>query len=364
MLSIGIVGLPNVGKSTLFNALVKGNLAEASNYAFTTIDPNVGVVEVPDFRLQKLAEIEKSEKIIPTTIEFVDIAGLIKGASKGEGLGNKFLAHIREVDAILMVVRAFENSKITHVEGSINPSRDIETILTELALADISTIENRERSLEKEIKAGEKEASELKLVIDKIKPILEQGSLTSLVKLSNDEKKLLIGLGLLTLKPFIYAFNVSEPDAQTSTSEIIKNHQLESIIPKNQALVISAEAESQIAELEGEEKKEFLTELGLKESGLERLIKTGYETLGLLTFLTAGSKEARAWTVKKGAKAPEAAGKIHSDFEQKFIKVEVAKYQDFVELDGWKGVKEKGKMRLEGKDYIMQDGDVVYFHHS
>jgi len=364
MLSIGIVGLPNVGKSTLFNALVKGNLAEASNYAFTTIDSNVGVVEVPDPRLQKLAEIEKSEKIIPTTIEFVDIAGLIKGASKGEGLGNKFLAHIREVDAILMVVRAFENAKITHVEGSINPSRDIETILTELALADISTIENRERSLEKEIKAGEKEASELKLVIDKIKPILEQGSLTSLVKLSNDEKKLLIGLGLLTLKPFIYAFNVSEPDAQTSTSEIIKNHQLESIIPKNQALVISAEAESQIAELEGEEKKEFLAELGLKESGLERLIKTGYETLGLLTFLTAGSKEARAWTVKKGAKAPEAAGKIHSDFEQKFIKVEVAKYQDFVELDGWKGVKEKGKMRLEGKDYIMQDGDVVYFHHS
>lgn len=363
-LSIGIVGLPNVGKSTLFNALVKGNLAEASNYAFTTIDPNVGIVSVPDERLEKLAEIESSDRIVPATVKFVDIAGLIRGAHKGEGLGNQFLSHIREVDAIAMVVRNFEDKDIVHVENKIDPKSDVETILTELALTDLSTIDKRKFALDKEVRSGSKIASKQLEAIGKIYPILESGKPASDAGLDDEEKELIRELNLLTIKPFIYVFNVDEGDCGEDGMDMAEELELTEYIHEDRSIVISAKIESELANLSEGEKKEFLLAMGLEESGLERLIKISYKTLGLITFLTAGEMEAKAWTVRDGAKAPEAAGVIHGDFEKKFIKAEVVDYDDFVKFEGWSGSKQAGKARIEGKEYIVKDGDVVYFRHG
>ncbi|PIT97127.1 redox-regulated ATPase YchF [Candidatus Berkelbacteria bacterium CG10_big_fil_rev_8_21_14_0_10_41_12] len=363
-LSIGIVGLPNVGKSTLFNALVKGNLAEASNYAFTTIDPNVGVVEVPDERLAELAEIEKSGKIVPATVKFVDIAGLIRGAHKGEGLGNQFLSHIREVDAIAMVVRDFRDDKIVHVENKIDPKSDIETVLTELALADLGSIEKKKSEIEKLARSGDKKSKKILEAIEKILQALESGKPASTANLSEEEKDLIREFNLLTIKPIIYVFNVDESNCSENPADLVEEYELADFVGKDQTIVISAKIESELANLSDDERKEFLRDFGLDESGLERLIKLSYKTLGLITFLTAGEMEARAWTAERGAKAPEAAGKIHGDFEKRFIKAEVVGYDDFVKFDGWNSAKEAGKVRIEGKDYVVKDGDVVYFRHG
>lgn len=323
-LSIGIVGLPNVGKSTLFNALVKNRQAEASNFAFCTIDPNIGIVNVPDERLQKLAEIAKPEKIIPATVEFIDIAGLVKEAHKGEGLGNKFLSHIRNTDAICMVLRCFEDENIMHVEGKINPKDDFETIITELELADLETKEK----VEKKAKKG---------------------------KINTET------ISYLSKKPMIFAANVSEKDANLSKEEIIKKYNLDFINDPKKLIVISAKVEQDLIDLNQQEQKEYLDTLGLKKSGLDRLIQTAYHTLGLQSYFTAGSKEVRAWTVKIGDKAPQAAGKIHTDFERGFIKAQVISYDDFIKYQGEQGAKETGKLRQEGKDYIVKDGDVIEF---
>lgn len=361
-LEVGIVGLPNVGKSTLFNAITKAG-AEAANYAFCTIEPNIGVVDVPDPRLQVLHEMYSSKKTTPASVRFVDIAGLVKGASKGEGLGNKFLEHIRQVDAVVHVVRCFVDPDITHVEGSINPIRDIEIITTELCLADIDIIEKRIMKLSRIAKSGSKEARAEDELLRRIKDVLEQAKPASGMELTEEELELVKELNLLTLKPTLYVANVAEDEVATAEKENPFVQRVKEYAAKEGSVVvaISAKVESEIIELEPEDAKMFLEELGLAESGLTKLIKAAFELLGLLTFLTAGPDECRAWTIVSGTTAPKAAGKIHSDIERGFIRAEIVKYDDLVAAGSTAAAREKGQVRLEGKDYVMQDGDVTYF---
>lgn len=348
MLSIGIVGLPNVGKSTLFNVLTKKGVS-AENFPFCTIDPNVGVVSVPDDRLDKIAAISKPKKIIPTAIEFVDIAGLVRGAHKGEGLGNQFLSHIRECDAICEVVRSFENENIIHVEGNVDPERDQETINLELIFADLKTVEKVLERTGKEAKSGNKELIRQKEILEKIKADLEAGRSARQIELDDEEKLLIKSLNLLTLKPIIYALNADE-DVKIDTSKW-----------DGQVIKLNAKIEEEIAALGEEEQKEFMRELGIAERGLDKLIRASYELLGLITFFTTGADETKAWTVKKGSKAPQAAGVIHTDFEKGFIRAEVMDYKKFLEAGGEAQARDKGWIRTEGKDYTMQDGDICHF---
>lgn len=361
-MKLGIVGLPNVGKSTLFNSLTKAG-AESANYPFCTIDPNVGVVMVPDERLQVLSDIYNSERILPAAIEFVDIAGLVKGASKGEGLGNQFLANIREVDAIVHVVRCFEDGNIIHVDGSVNPLRDIETINLELIFSDIEVVERRIARATKGAKNDKTLAKEVEM-LGRLKTFLEEGKLAKGFE-TEDEEELtwLESYNLLTYKPVIYAANVNEEDL---ASDGIDNAYVKEVreFAKNESsevFVICAQIEQEIAELEEEEKKMFLEDLGLKESGLEKLIRASYHLLGLISYLTAGPKEVRAWTITRGTKAPGAAGKIHTDFERGFIRAEVVGYDHLVECQSYNAAKDKGLVRSEGKEYVVQDGDVILF---
>ncbi|WP_178863588.1 redox-regulated ATPase YchF [Thiomicrorhabdus cannonii] len=354
----GIVGLPNVGKSTLFNALTNAGI-ESANYPFCTIEPNVGVVPVPDPRLQALAEIVKPERILPTTMEFVDIAGLVEGASKGEGLGNKFLANIRETDAIAQVVRCFENDDIVHVAGKVEPLSDIEIINTELVLADMESIEKAIQKVQRVAKSGDKAAAAQMASLEKVMKEVEQGTLVRMIDLDDDDRKVLAGLHLLTIKPMMYIANVNEDGFEN-------NPHLEAVqklAAEQGAIVVPvcAAIESEIAELDEEDKAAFLEEMGQEEPGLNRVIRAGFELLGLQTYFTAGVKEVRAWTVRKGATAPQAAGVIHTDFERGFIRAEVTAYNDFIQYKGEAGAKEAGKLRLEGKEYIVQDGDVMHF---
>jgi len=368
-LKIGIVGLPNVGKSTLFNALVKGSKAEAANYPFCTIEPNVGVVEVPDERLTPLTDISKSQKTIPAVVEFIDIAGLVRGASKGEGLGNKFLAHIRECDAIGMVVRFFEDTDVTHVENKIDPAEDIKTIETELQLADISTVEKRLFSLEKELKAGSAESKFAHTGLQKIKDELYAGKNAREADLSDQEKGALKGLNLMTQKPILYIANCSE---EQLTSGVIpgltRNLDKKVMDPGSQVtgrddnfVVISAKIEAELNELSESEKAEYLETLGVKDTGLNELIKQAYKTLGLITYFTSGEKETRAWTIHRGDTAPIAAGAIHTDFTRGFIAAEVVSWADFYAQGGWSGARTHGLVRTEGKTYVVRDGDVIVF---
>jgi len=345
--SIGIVGLPNVGKSTLFKALTKKQV-DAANYPFCTIDPNVGVVAVPDERLEKLAVVSKSAKIVPTTIEFIDIAGIVKGASKGEGLGNKFLANIREVDAIVQVVRQFSDPNVIHVANKVDPESDRETINLELILADLQTVEKRLETNSKEVRAGKKEALELQPVLEKAKAGLAAGRL-ALEAIADPEDRLIIkDLCLLTMKPMIYVLNVDE----------------DRVFQETDYLTVSAKIEAELAELPVEEAKAYLQELKLDASGLDRLIVKAYQTLGLITYFTSGEMETKAWTIKAGTKAPQAAGVIHTDFEQGFIRAEIVNWRDLAEAGGEARAKEKGLIRLEGKEYVMADGDVAHFRFS
>ena len=355
-LSIGIVGMPNVGKSTLFNALTATQAAESANYPFCTIEPNTGIVSVPDARLTDLAAIAKSEKIISTQLEFVDIAGLVKGASQGEGLGNQFLTHIREVDAIAHVVRCFEDGDITHVEGSVNPLRDAEIIETELVLSDLESVDKRMPALEKKAKGGDKVAAETIELLKEVRVALDAGKPARSVN-----KPGLKHLQLITAKPLMYVCNVKEDEAKDGNS-LTKIVEEKATKEGATCVVISAKIESEIAQLgTDEEKLEFLKDIGLTETGLSRLIRSGYKLLDLITFFTVGPKEARAWTVKRGAKAPEGAGVIHTDFEKGFIRAETIAYPDYVGLKGESGAKDAGKLRLEGKEYVVQDGDVMHF---
>ncbi|MBE6446009.1 MAG: redox-regulated ATPase YchF [Alphaproteobacteria bacterium] len=357
----GIVGLPNVGKSTLFNALTATVNAQAANYPFCTIEPNIGRVAVPDERLNVLAEIDKSAKIVPTQLEFVDIAGLVKGASKGEGLGNQFLGNIREVDAIIHVLRCFENSDIVHVEGSIDPIRDAETVETELMLADLESLEKRLNGVAKKAQTGDKESKAWVKVIEPALQFLRNGQPARLAKPTDAEDlKLFNQLALLTAKPVLYVCNVDDNSA-ASGNEFSKRVAEMAQKQGNSSVVICAGIEQEIAQLPPEEQPEFLETLGLTETGLDRIIKAGYKLLGLETFFTSGPKEAHAWTMRKGILAPQAAGIIHSDFEKGFIRAEVVSYKDYVAHRGESGAREKGLLRQEGKNYIMQDGDVVHF---
>jgi GTP-binding protein YchF len=356
----GIVGLPNVGKSTLFNALTQTAAAQAANYPFCTIEPNVGEIAVPDARLEKLATLAKSQQIVPTRISFVDIAGLVKGASKGEGLGNQFLANIREVDAIIHVVRCFEDADVTHVAGNIDPLADIETIETELMLADLESLERRTDALEKKAKGGDKEAKEALDLINRALVLLRAGKPARLVERKPEEEKLFHSLGLLTSMPVLYACNVDEASAAAG-NEYSRKVEQRAKAEGAVAVVISAKIESEIAMLPAEERADYLAVVDLKETGLDRLIRAGYALLHLVTYFTAGPKEARAWTVTQGTKAPQAAGVIHTDFEKGFIRAETIGYDDYVATGGEAGAKEVGKMRLEGKDYVVADGDVMHF---
>jgi ribosome-binding ATPase len=356
----GIVGLPNVGKSTLFNALTESAAAQAANYPFCTIEPNVGEVPVPDPRLDRLAAIAKSNQVVPTRLTFVDIAGLVRGASKGEGLGNQFLAHIREVDAIAYVLRCFEDSDVVHVEGRIDPIEDADTIETELMLADLDSLERRLPILEKKIRGQDNEARKTLDLVERVLPLLREGKPARLTAVANDERATFKALGLLTSKPVLYVANVDEASAATGNqySELVAER-----AAKEGAgcVVISAEIEAELAELSPQERKAYLAELGLTEPGLNRLIHEGYKLLGLITYFTAGPKEARAWTVPRGTRAPQAAGVIHTDFEKGFIRVETIPYDDYVALGGEAGARDAGKLRLEGKDYVVKDGDVLHF---
>lgn len=358
-MKLGIVGLPNVGKSTLFNAITKAG-AESANYPFCTIEPNSGVVAVPDARLDALAEIYHPKKFTPAVVEFVDIAGLVRGASKGEGLGNKFLSHIREVDAIVHVVRCFDDDDIIHVDHSVDPLRDIDTIDIELTLADLELADKLLANAEKRLKGDKEAAAEVEL-LKRVKDSLEKEKPVRSIDFSEEEKKLLKGYCFLTEKPVIYVANIAEDAVAGEDNDYVKSVRSFAEKQGEQVLKISAKIEEEIAMLDEEEKGIFIEELGLEESGLDKLIRISYETLGLISYFTAGEKEVRAWTIKKGTKAPQAAGKIHSDFERGFIRAEVIHYDDFIQLKSMVAAKEKGLIRSEGKDYVMVDGDIVVF---
>jgi ribosome-binding ATPase YchF (GTP1/OBG family) len=344
--SVGIVGLPNVGKSTLFKALTKQQ-AQASNFPFTTIEPNVGVINVPDERIERLAKLENSAKLVPTSVRFVDIAGLVKGASEGAGLGNKFLSHIREVDAIVQVVRFFENKDIIHVDGSVDPARDMEVINLELMLADLGVVSKRLESLARDVKGGDKEAIALKAALEKIKPALEDGKVARSVALTDEELRLVKNLSLLTMKPTMYVANTGSPTAPSINGE--------------ELLPIDVKIEAELSELTPEEQKEYMKELGMSESGLDKLARSAYKLLNLITYFTAGEMETKAWTIVTGTKAPQAAGVIHTDFEKGFIKAEIIGTDKLLEAGSYAAAREKGWLRLEGKEYVMQDGDVAHF---
>lgn len=362
MLRAGIVGLPNVGKSTLFNALTAQSSALAANYPFATIEPNVGVVSVPDDRLEPLARLVKTDVIIPATVEFLDIAGLVRGASKGEGLGNQFLANIRETDTVVQVVRCFEDEGVIHVEGDIDPARDIETIQIELALADLATVERRREKAQKTLKSGDKIARAELDVIDKIQPALEAGRSARTVALTDDERAIARNFFLLTTKPTIYAANVDEKALAEPESNRMVRTVREIAEPESaECVVICAQLEAELVALPPDERVDYLQHLGVSTSGVDRLIKGAYHLLGLMSFLTAGEKEVRAWTIPQGTRSQNAAGTIHSDIERGFIRAEVVSYDSLIEVGSYAAARDKGLLRLEGKDYVMQEGDVVHF---
>ncbi|PTM56888.1 redox-regulated ATPase YchF [Desmospora activa] len=360
-LTTGIVGLPNVGKSTLFNAITQAG-AESANYPFCTIDPNVGVVDVPDERLERLAEIVNPQRVMPTSFQFTDIAGLVKGASKGEGLGNQFLSHIREVDAIIHVVRCFEDDNITHVSGKINPVSDMETINLELVLADLETVERRLERLHRQKKSGDTQAIKEYTLLTQLRDALAEGQPARGVDLSEEDKGLIRSLNLLTMKKMLYAANVAEEEVATPDENPLVHQVIEQAEKEGAEVVtISAQLEAEIVELEGEERDQFLADLGLASSGLDRLVAAAYKLLGLITYFTAGEKEVRAWTIREGTRAPQAAGVIHSDFERGFIRAEVVAYDHLLEAGSMAQARERGLLRSEGKDYVVHDGDVVHF---